>query len=123
MAHFAKLDGNNNVLQVVVVDNENLVDENGNESEEVGIQFLNEVFNHASWRQTSYNGNFRRHYAGVGYKYDSVRDVFVPPQPYPSWTLDQSTAEWRPPTPCPDDGIERKWDEQNRRWVTLEELM
>lgn len=79
MAHFAKLDENNLVLAVHVVNNSDTQDENGNESEAVGVAFLQSLHGHPQWKQTSYNGNFRGCYAGIGYTYDPVNDVFVPP--------------------------------------------
>ena len=86
MAHFAKLDSDNIVTQVVVVDNSVLEKADGTESELKGKQFLNSLLGTATWKQTSYNGNIRKNYAGVGYKYDSTRDAFIPPKPFDSWT-------------------------------------
>ena len=88
MAHFAQIGYDNQILRVSVVRNEDILDENGNESEEVGIQFLKSVHGHlTNWIQTSYNNNFRHRYAGIGMVYDNQHDVFLYPQPYPSWTL------------------------------------
>ena len=123
MAHFAKLDNDNKVTQVIVVNNEDLLDENGRESEDVGVEFLTRLYGHHAWKKTSYNGKFRKHYAGVGYTYDSKTDSFIPPQPYPSWSLNVETAEWEAPTPCPDDGVERKWDEDNKTWRSLDQFI
>ena len=82
MAHFAELDENNLVLRVIVVDNTNVLDESGNESEQVGVSFLHNIFGpETKWVQTSYNGNFRKTYAGIGFTYDPVADEFIPPQP------------------------------------------
>lgn len=123
MAHFAKLDNDNNVTQVIVVNNEDILDENGNECESIGVEFLTRLYGHHLWKQTSYNGSFRRYYAGVGYKYDSSKDVFIPPQPYPSWSLNEDTVEWEAPTPCPNDGIERKWDEAAQEWKLIDDFI
>ena len=88
MAHFAKLDENNLVVDVVVVDNKDILDENGNEKEEIGIEFLKNLFGQETkWIQTSYNGKFRHTFAGIGYTYDTERDIFIGFPPYPSWTF------------------------------------
>jgi len=118
MAHFAKLDENNVVLQVNVVDNENLLDSNGIEQEEVGIAFLVQWSGgYANWKQTSYNGNIRKNYAGIGYVYDAVRDAFIPPKPYESWVLNEDTCTWESPVPYPEDGNYYVWDEATTSWV------
>lgn len=114
MAHFAELDENNTVLRVIVVNNSDCLDENGNESEAVGIQFCQNLLG-GNWVQTSYNGNFRRRYAGIGYVYNSSIDAFVPQQPFPSWTLD-ANADWQAPVPKPDDGKLYNWNEETQAW-------
>jgi hypothetical protein len=120
MAHFAKLDENNIVLEIHVVHNNELLDENGNESEAKGIEFLTQWSGgYTRWKQTSYNGNFRKHYAGVGYTYNAVRDAFIPPQPYPSWTLDDD-ANWQPPVPMPTDDQRYSWNESTQTWDAAE---
>jgi hypothetical protein len=117
MAHFAKLDENNVVVQVAVVHNNELLD-NGVESETKGAQFLVDLFGeNANWKQTSYTGRIRKNYAGVGYIYDSTRDAFIPPQPFPSWTLNEDTCRWDAPTPMPTDGKLYYWDEATMSWV------
>ena len=118
MAHFAELDGNNTVLRVIVVANEDTADEEGNEVEAIGLTFCENLLG-GSWRQTSYNDNFRRRFAGIGYTYDAARDAFIPPQPFPSWSLDEN-HDWQPPTPYPDDGNSYVWDEENETWKLLE---
>lgn len=111
MAHFAKLNENNQVIDVNVVNNEDILDENGNESEEVGIAFLIEWSGgHVNWKQTSYNASMRKNFAGIGFKYDSDRDAFIPPKTYGSWTLNEETCRWEPPVAMPNDGAYR-WDE------------
>jgi hypothetical protein len=120
MAHFAQLDENNVVTQVIVVHNNELMD-SGVESEAKGIAFCQSLFGADTvWKQTSYNGNFRKHYAGVGYTYNAVRDAFIPPQPYPSWTLD-ANAQWQPPVAIPTDGKMYSWDEATTSWVEIVE--
>jgi hypothetical protein len=118
MAHFAELDENNIVLQVIVVNNSELMD-NGSESEAVGIAFCQSLFPNTTWVQTSYNGNFRKNYAGFGYTYDAVRDAFISPQPYPSWRLNENTCQWDAPVARPVDGGLYFWDETNQIWVKV----
>jgi len=117
MAHFAKLDENNVVLEVHVVHNNELF-QDGVESEAKGIKFLVDLFGeNANWKQTSYNGSIRKNYAGIGYTYDATRDAFIPPQPFPSWTLNESTCLWDAPTPMPTDDQRYYWDEPTTSWV------
>jgi len=117
MAHFAKLDDNNIVLEVHVVNNQELLDPRGVEREELGIAFLINWSNgHPYWRQTSYNNNFRKNYAGVGYIYDSNRDAFIPPKTFNSWLLNETTCQWEPPTPIPTDGNQYSWNEDTQTW-------
>jgi hypothetical protein len=115
MAHFAKIDENNVVVSVIVVDNKDTADANGVEKEHIGAAFCERLFG-GNWKQTSYNGNIRKNYAGIGYTYDSVIDAFVPPKPYPSWLLDTNTAQWNPPTPMPTDGKMYRWNEDTKSW-------
>ena len=117
MAHFAQLNDNNVVTQVIVVANEELLD-NGVESEAKGIAFCQSLLG-GNWKQTSYNGNIRKRYAGIGYTYDADKDVFIAPQPYPSWTLDENT-EWQPPVTMPvEEGKRFAWFEPNQQWIEL----
>lgn len=103
MAHFTQLDENNIVLNVIVVANEELLDENGVEQETLGVEFCKSLFgNDTNWKQTSYNGNFRKHYASIGFTYDESADVFYEPQPFASWTLNTETYKWDPPLPKPE---------------------
>jgi len=118
MAHFAELDSNNVVLRVVVVDNKDTADANGVEKEHIGAAFCERLFG-GTWKQTSYNGTIRKHYAGVGYAYNSVRDAFIPPQPYPSWALDDD-ANWQPPVAMPTDGERYSWNESTQTWDAVE---
>jgi len=120
MAHFAKLDENNVVLEVHVVNNNELL-QGGVEVEAKGIQFLVDWSGgHPLWKQTSYNGNIRKNYAGIGYTYDAQRDAFIPPKPYPSWTLNETTCLWDAPTPIPTDGKPYQWDEATTSWVVID---
>ena len=121
MAHFAELDSNNIVQRVIVISNDDLVDENGQESEGLGIQVCLNIFgSDTNWVQTSYNGNFRKKYAGIGDKYDATADVFYSPEaPFPSWTLD-SNFDWRAPIAMPVDEKNYAWDEESLSWVEVE---
>jgi len=97
MAHFAKLDENNVVTQVIVVDNKDITDPHtGQEDEILGIAFCKKLLG-GNWKQTSYNNNMRVRYAGIGYSYNAALDAFVPPQPHASWVLDNDTANWESP--------------------------
>ena len=97
MSYFAKI--NNEIVEKVIVAEQNFID----------IQ-------EGTWVQTSYNGNFRKNYAGIGYTYDETRDAFYTPQPYPSWTLNETTCQWEAPTPYPDEG-NYAWDEDTLSWI------
>jgi len=113
MAHFAQIiDGT--VARVIVVHN------NDAPTESDGKAFIASLGLGGEWVQTSYNNNIRKQYAGIGYTYDADADVFVAPQPFPSWTLDEN-HDWQPPTPCPDDGKPYAWFEPNRQWIEVVE--
>ena len=117
MAHFAKLDENNMVISVhAVVNNVIIIDDV--ESEQVGIDFLTQLHGHNNWKQTSYNRNFRKNYAGIGFTYDVELDAFIPPQPYPSWVLNKDTCNWEAPVPKPTDGL-YEWSEANLNWQII----
>jgi hypothetical protein len=117
MAHFAELDSNNLVLRVVVIANEDCQDDQGNESEEVGVQACWFLFGEQTiWKQTSYNSSIRKNYAGIGYTYDAGRDAFIPPKPFASWTLDAETCIWAAPVPYPADDALYSWNETDGRW-------
>ena len=122
MAHFAELNESNVVLRVISVSNEDILDGDGNESEEVGIAFCKSLFGeHTNWKQTSYNANFRKNYASIGGTYDEVRDAFIPPCPFLSWVFAEETCKWVAPIPYPDDGRLYTWDELNQQWVEVTE--
>ena len=117
MAHFCKLGVGNIVEEVHVVKNEVITDNTGNEQEQLGVDFLNNLYGTRDvWKQTSYNGNFRKNYAGKGYTYDQERDAFIPPKPFNSWTLNEETCLWEAPTSYPDDGKFYNWNEENQTW-------
>lgn len=114
MAHFAKLDENNIVLEVNTVANAALNPQN---EEDSGIEFLTQWSGgYSKWKQTSYNATFRKNYAGIGDYYDEVRDAFIKPKPYESWSLNEETCQWEAPVPIPDDGRLYGWSEKNKRW-------
>jgi hypothetical protein len=118
MAHFAELDGNNIVKRVIVVATRDNSDATGVEKESIGRAFCERLFG-GTWVQTSYNGNMRKRYAGIGYTYNPALDAFIAPQPYPSWTLDANT-DWQAPVPMPTDGQKYSWDEVAQAWVVVE---
>jgi hypothetical protein len=115
MAHFAQLE-NNIVTKVIVVNNTDTSNKEGVEIEQIGIDFCSNLLG-GTWIQTSYNGKIRKNYAGIGYKYDPILDAFIAPQPYPSWVLDESTAQWNSPVLYPTDGKMYSWDEVTQNWL------
>jgi len=122
MAHFAEIDSNGVVQRVIVVSNKDTADAYGVEKESIGAAFCERLFG-GTWRQTSYNGNFRKNYAGIGYTYNAALDAFVPPKPqnYPSWVLNPDTAQWETPVPMPEDGKMYSWDEATISWKLVVE--
>lgn len=123
MAHFAELDQNNIVLQVIVVGNDSINNFPFPESEPVGVAFCQSLFgSETNWAQTSYNANFRYNYAGIGYTFDPAptpNGAFIPPKPYPSWLLNTNTFQWEAPVPYPTDGGIYQWDEATQSWVPV----
>jgi hypothetical protein len=132
MASFAKIGLNNKVIEIVSVNNEVLKDSSGVEREELGIQFLNELYKWPIWKQTSYNTHggihdnggtpFRKNHAGIGYTYDEDRDAFISKKPYNSWILNEQTCLWESPIPIPSDAsIDKryKWNEQIQNWELI----
>ena len=115
MAHFAKIE-NGIVTQVVVVGNADTSNADGVEKEYIGAAFCERLFG-GDWKQTSYNGNMRKNYAGIGFTFDESRNAFIPPQPYPSWTLVESTCQWESPIPMPTDDKYYDWNEATQSWV------
>jgi len=136
MAHFAKLNENNIVTEVIVVHNHEIIDENLVEQEQKGIDFCVNLFG-GTWKQTSYNTrggvhyandgvtpdngvSLRKNYAMVGASYDPIKDAFIPTQPFPSWILNEETCLWEPPVPMPKDEKIYAWDEEVKAWVETE---
>jgi hypothetical protein len=126
MAHFAGLDENNIVTQVIVVSNDDIKDVNGVEVEEIGVAFCKKLLGaDTNWKQTSYNNNFRVRYAGIGYSYNAELNAFIAPKPFESWVLNEETADWQSPVgPAPELTAEQtearsfyRWDEENGAWV------
>jgi hypothetical protein len=115
MAHFAELDANNVVLRVIVVGNKDTSDASGVEKEHIGAAFCERLFG-GNWKQTSYHGNIRKNYAGIGYTYRADIDAFVAPKPYNSWVLNDK-AQWEAPVPMPTDDKRYSWDETTLSWV------
>jgi hypothetical protein len=121
MAYFAKLGTGNIVEQVISINNAVITDANGIEQEKLGNDFINKLYNTRDvWKQTSYNRNFRKNYAGIGYSYDQQRDAFIPPKPFNSWILNEDTCRWESPIPYPQDNNNYKWNEQTKSWDLIE---
>jgi len=118
MSHFAQIDENNVVTQVVVIDNKDTADASGVEKEHIGAAFCERLFG-GTWKQTSYNGNIRKNYAGIGYTYRSDIDAFVAPKPFASWILN-ADAQWEAPVAMPTDGQMYSWDEATTSWKVNE---
>lgn len=121
MAHFAHLNENNVVTQVIVVNNNDcLLD--GEENETIGVLFCKTLFGtDTKWKQTSYNGNIRKNYAGIGYTYDASRDAFIAPKPFASWILNEDICQWVAPVDYPTDGKSYSWDESTTSWSEVTE--
>ena len=132
MAHFAKIGMNGKVIEVQSIANEVLHDANGIEQESIGIDFLTKLTGWAIWKQTSYNTHnnthklggtpFRKNFAGKGYTYDEDRDAFIPPKPFNSWTLNETTCNWDAPTakPSANQDQEYKWNEETLSWDLID---
>ena len=138
MASFVKLNNDNFVIQGVALVNE-IFTVNNIEIEQIGIDFINNLYKtNDVWKKTSYNTRggvhyqadnntpsqdqskaFRKNYAGIGYYYDSIRDAFIPPKPFPSWTLNEDSCLWQSPIPYPNDGKQYYWDEEITSWVEI----
>jgi len=137
MAHFAKLNSENIVIDIHKVNNQVIIDQNGMEQESLGIQFLNDIFkdNTVVWKKTSFNTKqgkyynqdgsegdiskaFRKNYASIGGIYDPIRDAFINYKPFNSWTLNETTCDWEPPIPYPNpsNGNLYQWNESTQTW-------
>ena len=115
MAHFAKIGIENIVEQVVVVSNDIAT------TEQAGVDFLKKLYNTTDvWKQTSYNNNIRKNFAGIGYQYDQTRDAFIAPKPFNSWILNETTCRWESPIPYPQDNNRYIWNESTLTWDIVE---
>ena len=133
MAYFAKLNNNNIVENVISINNAVITDANGAEQEQLGINFINQLYNtNDTWKQTSYNTiggihklngtPFRKNYASIGYTYDSQRDAFIPKKLFNSWILNENTCNWEAPVAYPNDGNKYFWNEENNTWEIIVDL-
>jgi hypothetical protein len=121
MAYFAKLGTGNIVEQVISINNAVITDVNGVEQEQLGIDFINKLYNTRDvWKQTSYNRTFRKNYAGIGYQYDQQRDAFISPKPFNSWILNEDTCRWEAPVAYPQDDNRYTWNEQTKSWDLID---
>jgi hypothetical protein len=121
MAYFAKLGTGNIIETVISINNSVITDNNGVEQEQLGVDFINKLYNTRDvWKQTSYNRTFRKNYAGIGYQYDQTRDAFIPPKPYNSWILNEDTCLWNAPVAIPTTQLQENqyysWDESIINW-------
>ena len=117
MAYFAKLGTGNIVETVISINNSVITDSNGVEQEKLGVDFINKLYNTRDvWKQTSYNNNIRKNFAGIGYQYDQTRDAFIAPKPFNSWILNEDTCIWEAPVAYPTDGGTYIWNEQIKNW-------
>jgi hypothetical protein len=137
MAYFAKLNSENIVEIVISINNAVITDSNGAEQEQLGVDFINQLYKtNDVWKKTSYNTRggkyfnsdntlgdqskaFRKNHAGIGYTYDSQRDAFIPPKPYNSWILNETTCQWEAPIPYPTDGQKYTWNEEILNWELI----
>jgi hypothetical protein len=130
MAHFAKLGSGNIVEKIIVVNDSVIKDNNGLEQEQLGVDFINQLYNTQDiWKKVSYNTvkgihllggtPFRKNYPGIGYIYDENRDAFIAPKPFNSWTLNEDTCVWESPIPYPEDGDVYNWDEETLTWIKV----
>jgi hypothetical protein len=124
MAYFAKLGTGNIIENVISINNSVIIDSNGIEQEQLGVDFINKLYNTRDvWKQTSYNRTFRKNFAGIGYSYDQQRDAFIPPRIFNSWILNENTCRWEAPTPSPssytneqDKIVQFRWNENILNW-------
>jgi hypothetical protein len=121
MAYFAKLGTGNIIEQVISINNSVITDANGVEQEQLGVDFINKLYNTRDvWKQTSYNNNIRKNYAGIGYQYDQTRDAFIAPKPFNSWILNEDTCNWEAPVAKPQDNNIYTWNESTLTWDIVE---
>ena len=127
MAYFAKLGTGNIVETVISINNSVITDSNGVEQEQLGVDFINKLYNTRDvWKQTSYNNNFRKNYAGIGYQYDQTRDAFIAPKPFNSWILNEDTCRWEAPVAMPTTTLENNqyysWNESIINWEVKDRI-
>jgi hypothetical protein len=127
MAYFAKLGTGNIVEQVISINNAVITDANGVEQEQLGNDFINKLYNTRDvWKQTSYNNNFRKNFAGIGYHYDQARDAFIAPKPFNSWILNEDTCRWEAPVARPTTTLEDNqyysWNESIINWEVKDRI-
>jgi hypothetical protein len=127
MAYFAKLGTGNIVEQVISINNAVITDANGVEQEQLGVDFINKLYNTRDvWKQTSYNNSIRKNYAGVGYTYDQQRDAFIAPKPFNSWILNENTCRWEAPVARPEEELEDNqyysWNESIINWEVKDRI-
>jgi hypothetical protein len=127
MAYFAKLGTGNIIEKVISINNVVITDANGVEQEQLGNDFINKLYNTRDiWKQTSYNRNFRKNYAGIGYHYDQERDAFIPPKPFNSWILNEDTCRWEAPVAMPTTTLEDNqyysWNESIVNWEVKDRI-
>lgn len=123
MAHFAKLDENNVIVEIIFINNEIIIDENGNENEDLGVSFCKQLFGEdTKWIQVSYNGTFRKRYPAIGDTYDENLNAIITPKPYLSWRLNSETCDWEAPVPKPEDpeGKLVVWNESILSWEIVD---
>ena len=121
MAYFAKLGKGNIIETVISINNSVITDANGIEQEQLGVDFINKLYNTRDvWKQTSYNNNIRKNFAGIGYQYDQTRDAFIPPKPFNSWILNEDTCLWNAPVAMPIDDNMYCWNESTLIWDIVE---
>lgn len=118
MAYFAEINESNVVQRVIAVNDAECRDQYGNENEVIGALWCHNLLG-GTWLQTSFNARIRGKFAGIGYRYDAVRDAFIAPQPYLSWVFNEITLDWDPPIPYPTDGKAYAWDESIQQWVEI----
>jgi len=121
MAYFAKLGTGNIIEQVISINNSVITDSNGIEQEQLGVDFINKLYNTRDvWKQTSYNNNIRKNFAGIGFQYDQQRDAFIAPKPFNSWILNEDTCRWEAPVAMPTEQLEENqyysWNESIINW-------
>jgi hypothetical protein len=120
MAYFAKLGTGNIVEQIISINNAVITDANGVEQEQLGVDFINKLYNTRDvWKQTSYNNNIRKNYAGIGDQYDQTRDAFIAPKPFNSWILNEDSCRWEAPVAMPIDDNRYTWNEQIKNWELI----